>query len=66
MVRTAGLEPAPPFGEQILSLLRIPFRHVRIPEFIQLLMDIFGSQDRHSHVAYVASNLQAFQPVSNR
>jgi hypothetical protein len=29
LVRTAGLEPAPPFGEQILSLLRIPFRHVR-------------------------------------
>src|SRR5712671_3429130 len=29
MVRTAGLEPAPGFPEQILSLLRLPFRHVR-------------------------------------
>src|SRR4051812_48218976 len=29
LVRTAGLEPALPWGKQILSLLRIPFRHVR-------------------------------------
>src|SRR5260370_21201053 len=29
MVRTAGLEPAPGIPEQILSLLRLPFRHVR-------------------------------------
>jgi hypothetical protein len=29
MVRTAGLEPALPSGKQILSLLRLPFRHVR-------------------------------------
>src|SRR5215467_9294556 len=29
LVRTAGLEPAPGFPEQILSLLRLPFRHVR-------------------------------------
>ena len=29
MVRTAGLEPALPYEKQILSLLRLPFRHVR-------------------------------------
>lgn len=29
VVRTAGLEPALPDGKQILSLLRLPFRHVR-------------------------------------
>ena len=29
LVRTAGLEPALPYEKQILSLLRIPFRHVR-------------------------------------
>jgi hypothetical protein len=29
LVRTAGLEPALPCGKQILSLLRLPFRHVR-------------------------------------
>src|SRR5689334_7236461 len=29
LVRTAGLEPAPSEEEQILSLLRLPFRHVR-------------------------------------
>src|SRR5438105_14517549 len=29
LVRTAGLEPAPGIPEQILSLLRLPFRHVR-------------------------------------
>ena len=31
LVRTAGLEPALPGGKQILSLLRLPFRHVRLP-----------------------------------
>ena len=30
LVRTAGLEPAPGNPEQILSLLRLPFRHVRL------------------------------------
>lgn len=30
MVRTAGLEPARPYGLEILSLLRLPFRQVRI------------------------------------
>ena len=30
LVRTAGLEPAPRYREQILSLLRLPFRHVRV------------------------------------
>jgi hypothetical protein len=30
LVRTAGLEPAPSGEEQILSLLRLPFRHVRL------------------------------------
>lgn len=29
MVRVAGLEPARPIGRQILSLLRLPFRHIR-------------------------------------
>ena len=29
LVRTAGLEPALPYEKQILSLLRLPFRHVR-------------------------------------
>jgi hypothetical protein len=28
-VRTMGVEPIPPFGERILSPLRLPFRHVR-------------------------------------
>lgn len=30
MVRTAGLEPARPCGLEILSLLRLPFRQVRL------------------------------------
>lgn len=30
VVRTAGLEPARPYGLEILSLLRLPFRQVRI------------------------------------
>src|ERR1043166_9141357 len=29
LVRTMGVEPIPPFGERILSPLRLPFRHVR-------------------------------------
>ena len=29
LVRTAGLEPARPIGQKILSLQRLPFRHVR-------------------------------------
>ncbi len=29
LVRTGGIEPPLPFGKQILSLLRLPFRHVR-------------------------------------
>lgn len=29
VVRTAGLEPARPVGQKILSLQRLPFRHVR-------------------------------------
>ena len=29
MVRTAGFEPARPEGQKILSLQRLPFRHVR-------------------------------------
>ena len=30
VVRTAGLEPARPYGLEILSLLRLPFRQVRL------------------------------------
>jgi hypothetical protein len=30
LVRTEGLEPSPSVEEQILSLLRLPFRHVRV------------------------------------
>ena len=29
MVRTAGFEPALPYGKRILSPQRLPFRHVR-------------------------------------
>ena len=29
MVRTEGLEPSQPYGQGILSPLRLPFRHVR-------------------------------------
>jgi hypothetical protein len=29
MVRTEGLEPSRPYGQGILSPLRLPFRHVR-------------------------------------
>ena len=29
LVRTEGLEPSQPFGQGILSPLRLPFRHVR-------------------------------------
>ena len=29
MVRMAGIEPARPFGQGILSPLRLPFRHIR-------------------------------------
>ena len=30
MVRVKGLEPPRPYGQQILSLPRLPFRHTRI------------------------------------
>lgn len=30
VVRTAGLEPARPYGLEILSLVRLPFRQVRV------------------------------------
>jgi hypothetical protein len=29
MVRTVGIEPTLPIGKKILSLQRLPFRHVR-------------------------------------
>lgn len=29
LVRTAGLEPARPYGPEILSLVRLPFRQAR-------------------------------------
>jgi hypothetical protein len=29
LVRTVGIEPTLPFGKKILSLQRLPFRHVR-------------------------------------
>ncbi len=32
MVRMAGLEPARPCGQGILSPLRLPFRHIRYVE----------------------------------
>jgi hypothetical protein len=32
LVRTAGFEPALPYGKRILSPQRLPFRHVRLPE----------------------------------
>jgi hypothetical protein len=38
LVRTAGLEPAPGCPEQILSLLRLPFRHVRFGQLYQCLI----------------------------
>ena len=30
VVRAGGLEPPRPYGQQILSLARLPFRHARI------------------------------------
>ena len=30
VVRVKGLEPPRPFGQQILSLPRLPFRHTRV------------------------------------
>jgi hypothetical protein len=35
LVRTMGVEPIPPFGERILSPLRLPFRHVRLSQLTQ-------------------------------
>jgi hypothetical protein len=43
MVRTAGLEPAFPVGRQILSLLRLPFRHVRILANAKMLLQSHGT-----------------------
>jgi hypothetical protein len=34
IVPTTGLEPVCPFGRQILSLLRIPFRHIGFLRFL--------------------------------
>lgn len=42
MVRTAGLEPARPKGQKILSLQRLPFRHVRCEELISLQLHPAG------------------------
>ena len=35
LVRTAGVEPARPEGQEILSLQRLPFRHVRMRDVRQ-------------------------------
>jgi len=34
LVRVAGLEPARPYGQQILSLQRLPFRHTRLENLV--------------------------------
>jgi hypothetical protein len=39
LVRTAGLEPALPEGKEILSLLRLPFRHVRLRRTYHIILD---------------------------
>ena len=37
LVRTVGLEPTRPVGQEILSLQRLPFRHVRAHADVALL-----------------------------
>ena len=46
LVRTAGLEPALPCEKQILSLLRLPFRHVRLVEPFALDIRVKDAADR--------------------
>jgi hypothetical protein len=41
LVRTAGIEPARPCGQKILSLQRLPFRHVRIASDHALAAEMF-------------------------
>ena len=55
MVRTAGLEPAQPFGRGILSPLRLPFRHVRqhdiLPRHISVLLPCVNEQEEDANQA---------------
>jgi hypothetical protein len=55
MVRTAGLEPAQPFGRGILSPLRLPFRHVRqhdiLPRHISVLSPCVNEQEEDAKQA---------------
>jgi hypothetical protein len=45
LVRTAGIEPARPYGQKILSLQRLPFRHVRIASDHALAAEMFKRLD---------------------
>ena len=63
-MRTAGLEPALPLGKQILSLLRIPFRHVRNPVLHQELIMHHRVDFSPYDVAIDCNILQAFSPIS--
>ena len=53
LVRAAGLEPALPGGKQILSLLRLPFRHAH-----QLALS-YGATAWRKAVAKVATSVSS-------
>jgi hypothetical protein len=40
-----GLEPSRPYGQQILSLLRLPFRHAPVTLLLQLGNDRYLNPD---------------------
>jgi hypothetical protein len=66
LVRTAGIEPALPEGKQILSLLRIPFRHVRFSFKKQAITSFVSRCFPPFLVADACDEQQAFLTVSNR
>lgn len=73
LVRTMGVEPIPPFGERILSPLRLPFRHVRKPSYIRGLalnfvvglMDFFVANNCNKHQGNPPMTNQPRHPVQH-
>ena len=66
VVRMAGLEPALPDGKQILSLLRLPFRHIRtlyrvfqagkaLPRLLRKRLISRRGQDLFAHLTLISS-----------
>ena len=60
LVRTAGLEPALPFEKQILSLLRLPFRHVRVRSALAQPLLRLASEGTHQGLEFLGRRGEPF------